>query len=52
MRIWLSIVLVALSGLVILACGGDTSDGPPKGTGGTGGTGLTCETLTNRMGAR
>ncbi len=50
MRSWVSIVLVALAGLVILACGGDTSDGPPFGSGGTGGTGgvtLNCETLEN-----
>ncbi|MGB5682781.1 MAG: vWA domain-containing protein [Polyangiales bacterium] len=48
MRSWVSIVLVALAGLVVLACGGDTSDGPPFGSGGTGGTGgvtLTCNTL-------
>ncbi len=48
MRSWVSIVLVALAGLVVLACGGDTSDGPPFGSGGTGGTGgvtLTCDTL-------
>ena len=47
MRNWLSIVLVALFGVVVLACGGDTSDGPSKGSGGTGGTVLTCATLEN-----
>jgi len=50
MRSWVSIVLVALVGLVVLACGGDTSDGPPFGSGGTGGTGgttLNCETLSD-----
>ena len=41
MRSSLSIVLVAAGSLVILACGGNTSDGPPKGSGGTGGTGGT-----------
>ena len=48
MRNRLSIVLVASLGLVVMACGGDTSDGPPKGTGGTAGTGgntLDCSTL-------
>jgi hypothetical protein len=48
MRSSLSIALVAFSGLVILACGGSGSDGPPKGGGGTGGTGgvsMSCETL-------
>ncbi len=45
MRSWVSIVLVALAGLVILACGGDTSDGPPKGSGGSGGVTPSCETL-------
>ena len=45
MRSWVSIVLVALAGLVVLACGGDTSDGPPKGSGGSGGVTLSCETL-------
>ena len=48
MRSSLSIALVALSGLVMLACGGSGSDGPPKGGGGTGGTGgisMSCETL-------
>jgi len=47
MRTWVSIVLVALAGLVVLACGGDTSDGPPFGSGGTGGVTLSCETLTD-----
>lgn len=47
MRNWLSIVLVAVAGLVVVACGGGTSDGPPFGSGGTGGGGLTCDTLTN-----
>ena len=45
MRSWVSIVLVALAGLVVLACGGDTSDGPAFGSGGTGGVTLTCNTL-------
>ena len=48
MRSSLSIALVAFSGLVILACGGSGSDGPPKGGGGTGGTGgvvLNCDML-------
>ena len=45
MRSWVSIVLVALAGLVVLACGGDTSDGPRFGSGGTGGVTLTCDTL-------
>ena len=47
MHSWVSIVLMALMGLVVLACGGDSSD-PRIGTGGTGGTGgttLNCETL-------
>ncbi len=50
MRNWVSIVLVAGVGLVFLACGGGTSDGPPKGSGGSGGTGgvvLNCDTLSN-----
>lgn len=50
MRSGLSIVLVAVGGLVVLACGGGGSDGPPFGSGGTAGTGgggLTCETLEN-----
>jgi len=42
---WLSIVLVGLGGLAIVACGGNGSDGPPKGSGGTGGTVLDCTTL-------
>jgi hypothetical protein len=48
MRSWVSIMLVALAGLVVLACGGDTSDGPPFASGGSGGTGgvlLSCDTL-------
>ena len=48
MRSSLSIALVAFGGLVMLACGGSGSDGPPKGGGGTGGTGgvnMSCETL-------
>ena len=47
MRSWLSIVLVTVLGLVVLACGGDTSDDPRLGTGGTGGTTLNCETLSD-----
>ena len=48
---WLSIGLAAGIGVVMLACGGDSSSGPPKGSGGTSGTGgtggvtLTCSTL-------
>jgi hypothetical protein len=51
MRKWVSFVLVALGGLVVLACGGDTSGGPPfqgggsGGTGGAGGVQLTCDDL-------
>ena len=51
MRSSLSIALVALGGLLMLACGGSGSDGPPKGGGGTGGTGgitLDCSTLDPR----
>jgi hypothetical protein len=47
MRSWLSIVLIALGGLVIYACSGAGSDGPPFGGGGTGGVILDCATLTN-----
>ena len=50
MRSSLSIALVALAGLVMLACGGSSSDGPSKGGGGTGGTGgvvLNCADLNN-----
>lgn len=46
MRNWLSMMLVALGGLVIFACGGDGSGGGPFGGGGTGGTGLDCASLT------
>ena len=45
MRSSLSIAIVAFGGLLMLACGGSGSDGPPKGGGGTGGAGLSCETL-------
>lgn len=44
MRKSLSIVFVGLSGLTLLACGGDGS-GPRSGTGGTGGVVLTCASL-------
>jgi hypothetical protein len=50
MRNWLSIVLVTVSGLVILACGGSGTDSGSRNSGGTGGSGgvtLTCETLTD-----
>lgn len=46
MRISLSVLLVAIGGLVFWGCGGGTSDGPPFGAGGTGGV-QSCETLTN-----
>lgn len=46
MRKWLSLTLVALAWVAFVACGGDTSSGPDRGTGGTGGGGgLTCATL-------
>jgi len=44
MRKWLSIVFLGLSGLVLLACGGDGS-GVRSGTGGSGGVALTCASL-------
>ncbi len=44
MRKSLSIVFVGLSGLALLACGGDGS-GPRSGTGGTGGVVLSCASL-------
>lgn len=48
MRNWLSLTLVTLAWVAFVACGGDTSEGPPKGSGGSGGSsggGLTCDTL-------
>lgn len=45
MRSWVSIVLVACGGLLVFACSGAGSDGPPYGSGGSGGTILDCATL-------
>ncbi len=47
MNRWLSIGMLAAGGLLVFACGGGGSDGPPFGGGGTGGTPLTCATLSN-----
>ncbi len=47
MQRWLSFGLLAAGGLIVFACSGSGSDGPPFGSGGTGGTTLTCESLTN-----
>ena len=45
MRKSLSIVFVGLSGLAVLACGGNGSGDPFSGTGGSGGAVLTCASL-------
>jgi hypothetical protein len=47
MRKSLSIVFVGLSGLTLLACGGDGTGDPFSGTGGSGGVVLTCASLEN-----
>ncbi|MBT8466635.1 MAG: VWA domain-containing protein, partial [Deltaproteobacteria bacterium] len=47
MRKSLSVVFVGLSGLALLACGGNGSGDPFSGTGGSGGVVLTCASLQN-----
>jgi len=47
MRKSLSIVFIGLSGLALLACGGNGNGDPFSGTGGSGGVILTCGSLTN-----
>ncbi len=47
MRKSLSIVFIGLSGLALVACGGNGNGDPFSGTGGSGGVVLTCGSLTN-----